>query len=447
MLCRWMMGRGVLSGVLGGLVIGLLSSVLHAKPGAVTNRQGTTFKGDITEDDKFVYVNSPGGQLKLDKRNVDKVEYEQTIDDQYELRHSKLDPKDLRGRLDLANWANSNQRADLAVKALTEARKIDPLNKDAARALDAAQSQLDLDQASASATRPKTPGVPATEPAPGTAPPAAIPSPIAAATPLERRLLTNDEVNIIRQREMRTEDPKVKVKFDNGVIKKFLATGDRDAAVFNKLSPEGQALEILSNGDASLAKDVHILTDPTPIMEFKTKVYPLIANGCASTACHGGMKAGNLAFFPGDGTQQLYTNFYILQTYSATVDGVKYQLMDRDVPKRSLALQYGLPASIAMPPHPKVQNYRPRFKTETDAPYLVISDWLSHSLLLPQPDYGIKVAAKVPGTQPTGGAMPMTGNATTLPAAPTTPMLPGKPGPATRPAGAEKPSMPVAPAR
>ena len=43
MLRRWLVG---------GLSVVLLASALLAKPGVVTNRQGETFTGDVTEDDK-----------------------------------------------------------------------------------------------------------------------------------------------------------------------------------------------------------------------------------------------------------------------------------------------------------------------------------------------------------------------------------------------------------
>jgi hypothetical protein len=396
MLRQWLF-RGMFS----GLMIALLASVLLAKPGTVTTNQGDTFKGDVTEDDQFYYIKSAGGQIKLDKRNA-KVEYTETIDDQYLARHAKLKDNDVKGRIELAQWANQNGRADLAVAALTEARKIDPMNKEAGTALDSAEAQLELDQANAKA---KKPAVAATQPATGGTPDATAPvtpaPAVAAAPPLERRLLTDDEINIIRQKEMKADDAKVKVKLENGVAKKYLATGGHDAAAFNKLSAEGQALEILANGTPEMAKDVRITTDPAPLADFKTRVYPLIASGCASTACHGGMKAGNLSFFPKETTAGLYTDFYILQTYSTTIDGTKYLLMDRDVPKHSLVLQYGLPQSVGIPPHPKVPGFRPRFKSDSDQPFADVSDWLTTSLQLPQPDYGIKVSAKLPATQPT----------------------------------------------
>jgi hypothetical protein len=402
MFRRWFIG------VLSTVVIALLASVLLAKPGVLTTNQGAKFTGDITEDDQYYYVNGAGGQIKVDKRNCT-VQYTQTIDDQYVTRHAKLGEKDVKGRIELAQWANQNGRADLAVAALTEARTIDPFNKEAATALDSAQKQLDLDEQSKTKEK-KAP--PATEPVKGgtAATPGATTAPAAAAEapPLERRLLNADEINIIKQKEMKPDDAKIRVKFENGLVKKYLASGNKDAAAFNKLSPQGQALQILTDGDASMFKDVHILTDPTPIAEFKTKVWPLVVSGCGSTSCHGGMKAGSLAFFPGDTTAAVYTNFYICQTYAASVDGTKYQLMDRDVPKRSLVLQFGLPQSMGVPPHPKVTNYRPRFKNDTDPAYAVISDWLTNELQLPQPDYGIKVGAKVMGTsQPAAAAVPV----------------------------------------
>ena len=389
MLRRWL---------LGGLSIGLMASVLLAKPGVVTNKQGETFKGDVTEDDKFVYVNGPGGQLKLDKRNIDKIQYEATLDDQYNARHAKLSATDVKGRIELANWANENQRVDLAIAALQEARQIDPTNREAALALDADQRQMDLDQAGGNKK-------PTSAPTPG-APGVAAAGPAVAAKPPEHRLLNADEINIIKQKEMFADDAKVKVRFDNGVLKKYLDAGDKDAVAFNALSPAQQATAILTDGDPKTFKDVHILTDPTPLADFKLKIQPIVALGCASSACHGGNKGGNFSLYPGDSVAGTYSNFYILQTYSKTIDGVKYLALDRDVPDNSLVLQFGLPATIGKPPHPKVPGWKPRFRTAGDQAYLDIYTWLNKSLRLPQPDYGIKVSPSLPATQPAVDATP-----------------------------------------
>jgi len=407
MIGRGMVGRGIVVRlIVGGALIVLLGSALWAKPGTVTTNDGKAFTGDVTEDDKFVYIKTSDGPVKLNKANA-KIVYEETVDDQYAARHLKLDAKDVKGRIELAKWASDKNRSDLAVKVLTEARQIDPMNKEAAKALDLASEQYDLDR---KANPPKPPaGTGPTTPDKGNsaAVPPANPAPTPAEAPLERRLLNKDEINIIRQKEMRTDDSKVVISLDNNVVKKYLASGDRDAAKFNRLSTVGKAIEILTNGDPSLAKDVQIKTDPSAIAEFKTKVYPLIVSGCGSTSCHGGMKAGSLVFFPGENTAALYTNFYILQTYSTTIDGVKYNLLDRDVPRHSLVLQFGLPASMGTPPHPKVPNMKVRFKSVDDPAYMDIDNWLSNSLQLPQPDYGIKVSPKLPPPAAVdGGPMP-----------------------------------------
>jgi hypothetical protein len=415
MLRRWMVG---------GLSVFLLASALLAKPGVVTNRQGETFNGDVTEDDKFVYINGAGGQIKLDKRNIASVVYAETIDDQYASRHAKLAANDVKGRIDLAQWANDNNRADLAVAALTEARKIDPMNKDAARALDAAQQQLDMDQAAAKAK----PVKPTTAPAMATTT-ASAPAPttqqVTAGPPPERRLLNNDEINIIRQKEMQPDDPAVRVMFANNVIKRYLAGGDHNLADFNKMSKEAQAIDILTHGDPALAKDVRISTDPTPLMDFKKKVYPIISSGCASSACHGGTKARDFVLYPGDSNQAVYTNFYILLNYSTTVGGVKYLALDRDVPDRSLVLQFGLAHADANPPHPKVPGLRVLFKGQTDPKYDTIYQWMTKSLTVLQPDYGFRIAASVgaPTSQPAAAS---TGSPTTAPAKPTVPASPKK---------------------
>ena len=53
----------------------MLASHALAQPGVVTNLQGQTYGGDVTEDDGFVYINTTTGQIKLDKRNVAKLVY------------------------------------------------------------------------------------------------------------------------------------------------------------------------------------------------------------------------------------------------------------------------------------------------------------------------------------------------------------------------------------
>jgi hypothetical protein len=395
--------RPVCLWLIGGFSVALLASVLIAKQGVVKDRQGDTFKGDVTEDAKFVYINGTGGQIKLDKRNIDSITYAEAVDDEYKARHAKLADNDVKGRMDLADWANQNGRADLAVAALTEARKIDPFNKDAARALDAAQQQLDLDNAAA---HPKSSG-PATNPATTMATTApTTQNAVADDASFPRRLLNADEINTIRQKEMSSDDTTIKFRFDHNVIRTYLAANpDVDKDEFNKLTDMDKANKILTNGDPKLAKDVKVLTDPKPLLEYKTKVNTVFLQSCGLNGCHGGTKGGDFGLYTGDSTPAVYTNFYILFKYSKTIDGVRYLAMDREVPDHSLVLQFGLPHADAKPPHPKVANWKPRFKSVDDPAYATIYNWMTKSLSVMQPDYGIRVsshlaAAAAPTTAP-----------------------------------------------
>jgi hypothetical protein len=374
-----------------------------AKTGTVRTKDGTIFQGDVTEDEKYVTVKSHGIATRIDKRNIsaDGIQYTASLDDQFNDRKSKLAPNDVKGRVDLANWATENQRPDLAAAALQEATKIDPANRDVALLLDTAQRQMDLDQRKKGGGG----GGPTTQ-ATG-APASSQPAAEAGAHPghtatLEHRLLNADEINIIRQKEMLLGDPKVQIRFQNEVAKKFLATGDRDAEAFRQLSPVDQATEILDHGDPRLANDVRLLTDPTPLVDFKQKIYPIIASSCASTACHGGNKGGDFGLYAGEGPAAIYTNFYILQTYTKTINGVQYSMMDRNQPGRSLLLQFMLPSNVSDTPHPEVPNFRPRLHSRTDAPYKTIEDWLGKTLNPIAPNYGIKVSTKLPASQPSG---------------------------------------------
>jgi small nuclear ribonucleoprotein (snRNP)-like protein len=385
MLRRWMLGF---------VVVGLLASALLAKQGIVVTRDGDKFTGDVTETDKFVTVTLHGVQTTIDKRNVANIEYTKTIDDQFNDRRTKLANDDVKGRIDLANWASQNQRPDLAVQILLEARKIDPMNQDAARLLEAAQQQVDMAAKAASAPDKNAPA-PHTNPAQESAPPAIGPG----KTPPVRRLLNNDEINIIRQQELLPDD-KVRVQFNNDVIKEYLGNGDHDAAAFRNLTPVAQAIEIFTSGNAKLAKQVRILTDPPPLLEFRQKLYPMISSGCAASGCHGGTHAGNFGLYTGDSTSAIYSNFYTLMTYAKTINGTQYLMLDRTLPDRSLFLEFSLPAAQADVAHPDVPNYRPRMRTKSDAPYAAMLDWLTNSLKPIPPDYHIDVSAKLPAKAP-----------------------------------------------
>jgi hypothetical protein len=386
MFFRWRLGGLALAAV---ALCALAATNPAVKTGIVQTLDGHTFQGEITQDDKYITITLHNISTRLDKRNVAKITYTESLDDQFTGRLSKLAADDVKGRLDLATWASDNQRPDLAVIALQDARKIDPTNRDAAIALDNAQRQIDLDARRGTPTE-TPPAAGATSKPAETAPAKVV---------VEHRLLTDDEINIIRQKEMTSNDSRIRVRLDNGVVSRFLAAVDTDAVAFRQLPASAQALEILDANDPKLNNDVRIVTDPQPLLTFKARIYPLIAASCASTACHGGTAGGSFGLFPGTSAQAVYTNFYILQTYVKNVAGTQYSAINRTLPDQSLVLEFALPDGVGDVSHPKVPDYRARFRDRRDPTYQTIFNWIN-DLKPIAPRYGIAVAPDLPPPPP-----------------------------------------------
>ena len=85
-----------------------------------------------------------------------------------------------------------------------------------------------------------------------------------------------------------------------------------------------------------------------------------------------------------NGEKTVYTNFFYLQ--SPTIGN--QDMINRQIPERSLLLQYGLDRSAAEWPHPEVVGWRPKFQNKQDKFFQLIGDWIG-SLWTPTPDYGI----------------------------------------------------------
>jgi predicted CxxxxCH...CXXCH cytochrome family protein len=403
-----------------GIVLVLsLSSVLLARPGSITTRDGRTIVGDITDagDAQTLNITVHGVTASVDRANVTSIVYADDFVKEFNTRLAALDPKDVAGRLALARWALDNQQYDLARQAATAAQGIDPASVDARTLLDEVQDQQVLN-AKAGGT-PKPTGTPAATGTPAGGSPAgtgtpATPTPAPAPTgPVDARFLTADDINSIRQLELRSDETNVRIIFANDVRRRFLAGSTMKAAEFDSLTPTGQALAIIKSGDPHLTKDVRIDSDPAAMVEYRTRIQPKLLAGCAASNCHGGPKAGDFYLYtPAETTPAWYTNYYILtqakaQVNSATAFGsgpVTMPLLDSTHPGSSLLIQFALPMTVAGTPHPKVDGFKPALGGAQDAQYQQIVHWMSFSLNSFQPDYGIKFTVptgKTASTQPT----------------------------------------------
>jgi hypothetical protein len=138
--------------------------------------------------------------------------------------------------------------------------------------------------------------------------------------------------------------------------------------------------------------DVLVKSDPAAVREFKTKIWPVLAGSCASSACHGGAKGqGSFKLFNValNDDKVMYTNFYILSAWSK--GGLK--MVDREYPENSLLLQYGLPANLARFVHPGKNEAV--FRRKDEANYRIIENWITKSLAHPLLD-GYRIDYKLP---------------------------------------------------
>ncbi len=371
-----------------------------AKPGTVQTKSGLTYNGDIRETAQAIVVTTNGVQTTIAREDVASVVYDERFEDEFKIQWSKLEARDLKGRVALAKSAIANRRLDLAATVLAEATRLNPDDEQVL----AAQEQLSRDtriaaerEASRASVRSSTPVVPPTsepseraapEPMPVAQAPSAPTSRPDSAGPPERRYLSPADIQVIRQNELRTGES-ARVQIPSDVRRSFAAKSGMTFADFNAKSSTDQAVAIIQSGDNQLRKQIKVVSDPKALVDFKVIQRPILS-GCASMQCHGGFGGGGLVLFsPADNESATYTNFYILTKYSKTLtqapNGIfggpsSVGLIERGHGEQSLLVQYGLSPLKAEMRHPPVANYNGIFRDKADPRVKQIIDWMDVTL-------------------------------------------------------------------
>ncbi|HEX4054352.1 MAG TPA: hypothetical protein VHX86_08810 [Tepidisphaeraceae bacterium] len=400
MIRRWWLGIAAVC---------LLTSGLLAKQGTLSTRDGRRIQGDIQRgpDGKSYNVTLHGVTVTVNDDNVASIAYPKDAADEFRRRLASLDPNDIKGRIDLSRWALTQREYDLAADAARDVQRIDPHDPDAAILLDTIASERALD------TKLNTQANASTEPSPQGAAPAE-----SASTPTVGKYLRMADVQTIRRHEL-LPDEQARIDFNNNVRNRYLALTGADPATFNGETPVQQALDIVQTGNEQLVRNVMVISDPTVMLEFRTRIQPRILAGCAAAGCHGSTGSGGFFLYPdADKTLVAYTNFYILQETSRKIQGgdmfgngpVTRPMFDRLHTASSLILQFGLPRLLAVMPHPDVHDFKPMFRNEQDPSYTEMSDWIS-SLNPIVPDYRIKfnIPTGKPANQPAAATAPNPG--------------------------------------
>lgn len=379
------------------LAVGLLAGPAFAKPGIVKTRDAT-YQGEVSEDEEGkVTVAVRGIPMVINRRDVVSIQYVESAEDEFQKRLAGLQPQDVKGRIELARWAYGQQQYDLARRGAEAALAVDPNNREATDLLTMLRRQQEMER----------------NPPPrgnagngnggnggngnaGGAPPPAGGTPIG-----DRKLLSNDDVNLIRQSEVALNED-FRVNFLADVRRKFAEKDQRNLQDFSRLPMSVQARTIIDRAP-DMRNDVRLTTDPAALAGFKRQVQPAILQGCATSGCHSGKTGGGFVLFnPAENDQAAYTNFYIITQYTRKEGDNVYSMIDRTTPQKSLLLQFSLPAESAEVRHPDVAGFRGMVRSVADPRFKALSDWLTRSLQAPQPDYGIKydIPKNTPGAVP-----------------------------------------------
>jgi hypothetical protein len=366
--------------MLGGLCGLLVASAGYAQLGVVKTRDGQTFEGEITESPDQVIIERKGIRTTLERASIRTISYSTSIEQEYQKRLAKLAAYDVRGRIELAQWVFQNKAYALALDVLTDAQRLQPRNEEVQDMIRTVDRQMYLDQRearkhtpvqlAANDRDPRTTTAPTSQPAPRRA----------------TRVVTPEEINLIRQNEWRAADQPVRVTFKNDVKRTFVVQQNINPADFNRGTPPQQAWVILQNGTPDMKKNVILANDPPTMNVFRTIQTSMLV-ACAT--CHASDKpaAGTFALrWPANTDADRYTNFMVLQQYSTKVGDRTYSMIDRDRPQDSLILQFALPPAVGVPGHPNLANYRGVVKSLSDTRAVRMLDWIT-ALNTPAPDY------------------------------------------------------------
>lgn len=355
-----------------------LVAAASAQMMTVTLTDGRQFVGEVAKIGENYEIATSMGTVIVPASQVRSVAEYTTPEQEFQKRLAALKADDAQGHYRLAMWALDQKLLAQAKSQLETVLSLQPGNENAKLQLQLVEAQL-----RAAAT------------APAVLPPRTDPETVA-----KSDLMSEADIARVRLEELRSDD-RVSIEFQNRALDRFIdrMSGRGDFASrnfeveFRRWNRVAQTLYMLrfSPRDEELKKDIVVRSDPQFMVTFKSRVWPIIEQNCATSACHGGVKgAGDLKLMAmaAKSDAMYYTNFYILDTY--THNGLR--MIWRDHPYLSLLLQYGLPPEVAQYRHPT--RITPIFRDTRDPQYLAVRQWIE-GLLPIRPQYRLEY--QIPG--------------------------------------------------
>jgi hypothetical protein len=359
----------------------VVTSYAWASEAVVTTHEGRTLTGElVSEDSSTVTLLISGIKTPIPRTSIQSVEIMAEPQEQYKQMRSELEDDDFEGRYRLAYTMFEKKWYGLAMSELQSLERAFPDNNKTRSLQTVVQSRIDRARDSAPAnvsTADRSQRDPVT---------------VVTQAPGGDQLLTEEQINLIRIYEVDL-DTQPRVTLTPETIEKLFKTYasddrlDKDRREFQRM-PGHEKLDVLFTLQArELYGEVIIQQDSPAIKAFRSQLHQrYVLNYCAATSCHGDKSPGGLFLFriQPNSDATVYTNFYILNRMEKSQGA----LIDRDMPRRSLLLQYGLNRDAAATPHPDVPGWRQQFVNEQDQRFEQYVDVINQ-LWKPAPNYGI----------------------------------------------------------
>lgn len=368
------------------LTIIRLHDLPEPRAGVVILRSNQRHRGTIVRDGfDAVDMHIKGVPLTLARNRVSHVVLEPPLQEQYLERRKTVNPEDISSHLALCRWLVATKQYE---HAQTELEQIQALHTDpeSLQMLRLVEAQLKLHLANQDKEQLVEPGenVDPSTPGGSTAP----------------RLLTEEEVNLLRVYEIDLQNPpRLLVPRDaiDDLIEQYGTSSlIPDTELEQAELYRADSLQIVRLLFRLRARDlygrINVLSEPPALQIFRERVHDTwLMNNCSTTRCHGGTASGRLRLrrAGASSVRTRYTNLLVLDRFRTT-EGAP--ILDWEVPEQSLLLQYGLPREETRTPHPDVPGWEPVFARSRHG-HKFLHDgavlWLQSMMNSPRPQYPI----------------------------------------------------------
>ncbi|MGA0872819.1 MAG: hypothetical protein ACO3SJ_08095 [Phycisphaerales bacterium] len=358
--------------------------------GVVRLRDGNSFRGVVLADDlDEVRMEIAGIETRFPRKSVLQVVLEESDLEKYLRLREAIPQVDHVRRLALCRWLHQRRMYTEALEELD--RLLEDFDLGDARTLRAVvEAQLALDGPS-SRSEPLAPaGEGELDPgdvARGTIPLKEL---------LPQRLLTRDDVNLIRVLEIDFRRPP-RVSIEPETIRTLIqryaahpaipATSEGRTRMF-RADPIDLVRLMFELKARDLYPQINVDSEPFALNLFRQRVHDawLIGN-CATSRCHGGLEGGRFFLHNRNSRDERvrFTNLLILLRSEWSDE----PLVDFERPLDSLIIQHALPRTEARFPHPDVPGWKPVF---TNANQRLLADavrWIE-SMYQPRPTYPVE---------------------------------------------------------